>query len=104
MLDAAGFQTVAYTSAEALIASGSDQRAACVVSDLKLPGISGLDLLATLRARGDGAPMIPITAHDRPGLREEAAQRGASAYIPKPFLGTALLLVIRELITPAGPR
>jgi FixJ family two-component response regulator len=104
LLDAGGFQAVAYTSAEALLASGSGQGAACVVSDLRLPGISGLDLLATLRARGEGAPMILITAHDGPGLREEAAQRGAAAYLAKPFLGTALLAVIREALAAAGPR
>jgi FixJ family two-component response regulator len=104
LLDAGGFQAVAYTSAEALLASGSDQGAACVVSDLRLPGISGLDLLARLRARGEGAPMILITAHDGPDLREEAAQRGAAAYLAKPFLGTELLAVVRELVASAGPR
>jgi FixJ family two-component response regulator len=104
LLDTAGFQSLAYDSAEALLASGSDQDAACVVSDLRLPGISGLDLLARLRARGEGAPMILITAHDAPGLREEAAQRGAAAYLVKPFLGTELLTLVTELVASAGSR
>jgi two-component system response regulator FixJ len=104
LLDAAGFQSLSYTSAEALLASHSDQSAACLVSDLKLSGISGLDLLATLRARGQRMPLVLITAHDVPGLREEAARRGAAAFLAKPFLGTALLAVIREVTASAGPR
>jgi len=91
LLGAAGFACVAYASAEAMLAGGPDRDAACVVSDLKLPGMSGLDLLAEIRALGVKAPLILITAHDTPGLREEAARRGAASYLAKPFRGTALL-------------
>lgn len=52
LLDAAGLEYAAYASAEALLASGAVEGAGCVVSDLKLPAISGLDLLAALQARG----------------------------------------------------
>jgi DNA-binding response OmpR family regulator len=55
-----------------------------------------------LRARGQRAPVILITARDEPGLREEAARRGVTAYLAKPFLGTALLAVDRAAMTPAG--
>ncbi|MCK7492079.1 MAG: response regulator [Comamonadaceae bacterium] len=51
LLDAAGFECAAYASAEAYLAASPGEGAACVVSDLKLPAISGLDLLAALRAR-----------------------------------------------------
>jgi len=95
LLHAAGFQTAAYPTAEAALAGRTDRNAACVVSDLKLPGMSGLDLLAELRVRGTLSPLILITAHDAPGVREEAAQCGAAAYLAKPFCGTALLDVIR---------
>ena len=79
-----------------MLADGvSADAAACVVSDLKLPGMSGLELLSELRARGAGSPVILITAHDSPALRAEAARLGAAAYLAKPFLGSELLTAIR---------
>jgi len=101
LLHTAGIGCAAYASAEALLAGGAHEGAACVVSDLKLPGMSGLELLAELRARGRWLPLILITAHDAPGLREEAARRGAVAYLAKPFRGTALLDAVKAVIEPA---
>jgi FixJ family two-component response regulator len=87
-LQAAGIETTMYATAEALLAGGADAGAACVVSDLKLPGMSGLDLLAELRSRGGWPPLILISAHDSATLRLEAERQGAAAYLAKPFLGT----------------
>jgi len=87
LLDAAASSARAYASAEALLAWDKLEEAACIVSDLRLPATSGLDLLAQLRTRGGYPPLILITAHDAPGLREEAMKRGAAAYLAKPFRG-----------------
>ena len=95
LLSAAGFGCAAYASADALLARGVDKDSACVISDLRLPGMSGLELLATLRQRNISLPFILITAHDAPGLREKAMRCGAAAYLAKPFRGTALLDAIR---------
>ena len=103
LLDTAGFECGAYAAAEALLARRSVADVACVVSDLKLPGASGFELLAELRARGAPPPFILITAHDAPGLREEAARRGAAAYLAKPFRGTALLDAVKAVARPALP-
>jgi len=74
------------------------ERADCVVTDLNLPTMSGLELLDELRRHGcDGLPVIVITAFDRPGLSEQALLRGATAYLAKPFQGSALLDAIRDL-------
>ena len=97
LLEAAGVPSSAYASAEALLEGGAAGDAACVVTDLRLPGMSGLDLLAELRGRGGAPPVILITAHDAPGLREEAARSGAAAYLPKPFRGTTLLETVRRI-------
>src|SRR5436190_10636185 len=97
LLDAAGFETASYASAEALLAGGAVEDALCVISDLKLPVMSGFELLIELRARGDGPPVIVITAHDEPGMRDDAARHGAIAYLPKPFLGSALLAAIETV-------
>ncbi|WP_274600212.1 response regulator transcription factor [Thiocystis violacea] len=95
LLVAAGFAVTLYPSAEALLADASNPDAACIVTDLRLPGMSGLDLLAALRGRGDTTPVILITAHDAPGLGDASLRQGAANYLAKPFLGSALLGAIR---------
>ena len=100
LLTAAGFEPMAFTSAEALLAGGAGGGAVCVVSDLRLPEMSGLDLLAELRARGATVPLVLITGHDAPGLREDAMRRGAAGYLAKPFPGTTLLKVVQAAIAP----
>lgn len=101
LLRAAGFESTAYPSAEALLANGAADSAACIVSDLMLPAMSGLELLDTLRAIGRGVPMILITAYDAPGRVDEALRRGAAAYLVKPFRGSALLDAVRAAIEAA---
>jgi FixJ family two-component response regulator len=103
LLRAAGFAPVAYESAEALLADDARPPAGCLVSDLRLPGISGLELLAELRARGWQGAMVVITAYDAPGRRELALRSGGAAYLVKPFRGTELLRVITAVATPTGP-
>jgi FixJ family two-component response regulator len=98
LLDAAGIASASYASAEALLDSGALGAAACVITDLKLPAMSGLQLLDTLNHRGPHPPLILITAHDSPAVRSEAASRGAVAFLAKPFLGSALLAAIDAAI------
>ena len=100
LLNAFGFRCVAFRSAETLLASGMGEGAVCLVSDLKLPGMSGLELLAELRARHAALPSIVITSHDAPGLRDGAGRQGACAYLTKPFRGIALLDAIRAATKP----
>ena len=96
LLKAAGYATSAYASAEALIAAGTPEDARCIVSDIRLSAMSGLELITELRARGTRLPVILVTAHDSPALRSEAGLRGAAAYLPKPFARAALLAAIDE--------
>jgi FixJ family two-component response regulator len=98
LLNAAGIGCAGYASADALLARGVDEDSACVISDLRLPGMSGLELLATLRERGISLPFILITAHDAPGVRQNAMYSGAAAYLTKPFRGTTLLEAVRGAI------
>ncbi len=109
LLGAAGVERAAFGSAEELLASGAADDGVCLVSDLRLPAMSGLELLAELGRRNVRLPLILITAHDAPGLREEALARGAAAYLVKPFTGSTLLEAIRDATgrtrphAPAGP-
>lgn len=91
LLGAAGFATTSYASAEALLAAGALDGVRCIVSDIRLPAMSGLELLSVLRKRGDVPPAILITGHDTSALRTEAGRRGAAAYLPKPFGAVELL-------------
>jgi len=104
LLDEAGFETTVYASAEALLAADGVESATCVISDLKLPLMSGLELLTALRARGPRPPVIVITAHDAPGVCNEAMRLGAAAYLAKPFLGNALLSAIEVVAGMGSPK
>jgi two-component system response regulator FixJ len=104
LLDAAGFETTVYESAEALLAADRVEGATCVISDLKLPLMSGLELLTELRTRGARPPVIVITAHDAPGMCNEAVRLGAAAYLAKPFLGSALLAAIEGVAGMTWPK
>jgi len=97
LLDAAGMSATAYGSAEALLADDAVGDALCVITDVKLPAMSGLELLTHLRTRNPHTRVIVITAHDSPGMRKEVARLGAAAYLPKPFEGNALLLAIKDV-------
>lgn len=104
LLDAAGFETATFPSAEALLCEGVIDGALCVISDIRLPTLSGLDMLTALRARGERIPVIAITAHDEPDVRDEAERHGVAAYIAKPFLGTALLAAIASVSPSASSK
>jgi len=100
LLNVANVATAVYRSAEDMLAAGLVEGDACVVSDLMLPGMSGLELLAELRARGWRRPLILITAHDSPKVREEARQSGVAAFLAKPFLGSELVGAVRTALEP----
>jgi FixJ family two-component response regulator len=91
LLALAGFETLSFESAEDVLADEAASHAACVVSDLKLPAASGLDLLDEMRRRGWQAPMILITAFDVPEVRTEASRHGVASLLGKPFSATTLL-------------
>jgi two-component system, LuxR family, response regulator FixJ len=97
LLDETGFANATYGSAEALLAGGRIAEAFCLISDFRLPSMSGLDLLGELRRQRIELPAIVITGHDAPGLAEDAAKQGAVAYFVKPFSAGALLAALRNL-------
>lgn len=98
LLRAAGFQPVSFASAEELLQTGAADSAACLVLDIHLPGLSGLELGRVLIESGRAKPIIFITGQDEPSLREEARRVGC-AYFRKPFEGKALLEAIRSVVT-----
>jgi FixJ family two-component response regulator len=97
LLCVAGFKTLAYSSAEAMLGEMAAESPLCVISDLHLPAMSGLDLLSELSRRGERPPVILITAFESASTRQEAVRLGASAYLAKPFSSGALLTAIDEI-------
>jgi FixJ family two-component response regulator len=102
LLRVAGFGAVVYGSAEAMLAEKSAADPLCVISDLNLPAMSGLDLLTELRRRFCRAPVIIITAHDSVSNRQRAMHLGATAFLAKPFSRAALLGAIEQIAAAAG--
>jgi FixJ family two-component response regulator len=98
LLRAAGFQSVSFASAEELLQTEAADSAACLVLDIHLPGLSGLELRRLLVSSGRAKPVIFITGQDEAPLRDEARRLGC-AYFRKPFEGKALLEAIRVAVT-----
>ena len=97
LLRAAGFQPLSFASAEELLQTEAADSAACLVLDIHLPGMSGLQLGQLLVTSGRAKAVIFITGQDEPHLQDEA-QRLGCAYFRKPFEGNAFLESIRQAI------
>ncbi|RYD38173.1 MAG: response regulator [Verrucomicrobiaceae bacterium] len=91
-----------FTSVEEFIHSEFSDKNACVVSDIQMSGISGLDLPGLLTRGGHHLPVIFVTAHDTPEMRDRAQSAGAAAYFCKPVDAQALLDAIAWALS--GPR
>jgi len=91
LLRAAGFQPFVCASAEAFLQDTTHPAPDCLVLDIHLPGMSGLELCRHLTGLGNTAPVIFVTAHDETDAREEAQRAGGSAYFCKPVPGKLLL-------------
>ena len=72
----------------------------CYVLDVRLPGKSGIELNRELSASGSRVPVIFITAHDEPAVRDAVARSGAAALLIKPFAGRKLLETLENLFVP----
>jgi FixJ family two-component response regulator len=100
-LELDGFSVDAHASGEALAAQDGLPVKGCLVLDQNLPGMSGLDLLAVLRARRIDLPAVLITTHPNAALRRRAAQSGV-AIIEKPLLGDTLVQGVRAALERAA--
>jgi FixJ family two-component response regulator len=105
LLRAAHFQPIAYPSAEALLADTKHPKFDCLVLDIQLGGISGLELSQRLSAVQDRTPVVFITAHDDPKVRAEAEASGCAAYFRKTDPGQLVLEAITKAVTnkPSSP-
>jgi FixJ family two-component response regulator len=98
LLNATGFRVETFCSAEQFLKSEHRGRVDCVVLDVHLSGVSGLDLQERLAASGVNTPVVVITAYDEPSARERARRAGAVEYLRKPFDDDSLIDAIHKAI------
>ena len=100
LLRAATFEPSIFTSAEAFLEDATQAAADCLVLDIHLGGMSGLDLRRRLTALGRTIPVVFVTAHDETKIQEEAQQVGCSAFLRKPVPGQLLVAAINKAVNP----
>jgi FixJ family two-component response regulator len=98
LLKAAGFRAAALASAEAFLAQSFPDGPACVVLDVSMPGMSGLDLQSTLAGGDAGPPVVFITGHGDIPMSVRAMKAGAVDFLVKPFHDEDLLAAVRQAL------
>ena len=98
LLKEAGFTTRSFASAEEFLASGDLNQTMCLIADIRMPGMSGLDLQTRLTADRIKIPIIFITAHGDARLRMQAMRAGAVEFLSKPFDDEVLLESVRAAL------
>jgi FixJ family two-component response regulator len=99
LISSVGYEAELYASAEEFLVRPEADGAACLVLDLRMPGMGGLELQRRLAARGGAPPVIIITAHDDDEARAEALAAGAVAFLSKPFKEETLLGAISSALS-----
>jgi FixJ family two-component response regulator len=98
LLRSAGYKVSTFASAEAFFESASVERSECVLLDLKMPGMDGLEVQRRLIGSGTRVPIIFISAHDDAGTKKRAIQAGAVDFLHKPFEAGGLLATIKTAL------
>ena len=103
-LVSAGFLTATFADAESFLTSASEPRAACLVADMRMPGMSGLQLHQHLIASGAPIPTVLITAYPSDATRLRAHEAGIVCCLAKPFSPDELLECVRGALAGATPK
>jgi FixJ family two-component response regulator len=98
MLKSVDLPSQVFASAEEFLKSGQQQQTACLIADIRMPGMSGLELQAELNAAHCRIPTILITAHGDTKMRMQALRAGAVEFMSKPFDDEALLGSVRAAL------
>jgi FixJ family two-component response regulator len=98
MLKSVGVPSQAFASAEEFLKSGQQHQTACLIADIQMPGMSGLELQAELNATHCRIPTVFITAHDDTKMRMQALRAGAVEFMAKPCDNEVLLGSVRAVL------
>lgn len=97
-----GVELVGFDSAESYLLSGSARKVACLIVDLMLPGMSGLELLRRLRSNGNDVPVIVLADESDVPTAVAAMREGAADFIEKPYANIAILKQVQKLVRGQG--
>ena len=98
LLRSVGFAVLLFASAEEFLSGRDAQAIACLILDLRMPGMDGLQLQRQLRAEGRLVPTIFLTAHGQDAARAQALAGGAIEFLPKPFDADVLLRAVQSAL------
>ena len=98
LLSSHGYLVHAFASAEEFLQSARLDDSSCVIADVQMPAMSGLDLLIHMRAQGYTLPFIFITAFPEESVRARALKAGAICFLAKPFAGPALISCVEGAV------
>ena len=93
-----GHDVCVFDSAEAFLASPRLEETSCLIADMQMPGMSGLDLQTALKARRPNLPVIIITAFPEPRIRQQAKAAGAIGFFSKPIDGNVLIDCLEQAL------
>ena len=98
LLDAQGFATMVFASAEEFLDRGAANQVDCLLLDIHLGGLSGIELRRRLKDSGSMLPVIFMTALDDEAMREQALKAGCVAFLRKPFQARQLIDAIKKAV------
>jgi FixJ family two-component response regulator len=98
LIESEGLSAQCFGSAEQFLESGEQHRVACLIVDIRMPGMSGLELQAKLKAERCRIPIIFITAHGDAKMQIQAMRDGAVEFLTKPFDNTVLLETVQAAL------
>lgn len=97
-MESAGFDVESFDSAEQFLASGPARDVACLIVDIQMPGVTGLELQGRLGGVQSRVPIIFVTAQGSQANRDQAMRQGAAGFLPKPFRRDDLVKLVRAAI------
>ena len=97
-MESAGLSAQCFGSAEEFLESGQRNQTASLIADIRMPGMSGLELQTKLKAEGSRIPIIFITAHSDDKIKQQAMTAGAVEFLSKPFDDEVLLEKVRAAL------
>jgi FixJ family two-component response regulator len=104
LIESAGYEPVVFPSAEEFLQSGTLTAATCVITDVRMPGIDGIELQRRIKLERPELPVIFISAHNHAEIRQKALDDGAFDFLFKPFNAADLLEVIQAALAKVRTR
>ena len=102
LLESAGYTPVVFSSAEEFLGSEALAAAACVITDVRMPGMDGIELQRRIRLERPTLPVILMSAHYNAEVQQTAIDEGAVDVLYKPFDATDLLKIVQSAVTKAS--